>query len=599
MKLPDIEYGAPVPDRTRAIGLVDDAQRRAADTFQSGLRAFGHELVKTQSQRAAVQLAEGLSALEQDLDGRKTVSADWVREQLGDQADALLQSAGVREQLVRRAIDPVTGQPVELERQEIPTWVVAGAVLEKRAQDLLRESSGSISVGEGWQAAFQDAAAGDLVQMKSRFAAKQAKAMHEHIRAETTASADALVRLGRFGQAISWIDSSTAFDGGEKAALKEKVLAIEQESQWKDDAQTLARKAVAGSLFPGSDRVDPAKAQASLDADLEKRPAAFRLLARAELDGAIRFHNSAQVERLGAAAGQALQAFQSPGPDGKPRFSTAAIGPELRAWFTDPKGGKERAEYWHTLLMWEQGAQSHARGERQLPTDEQSRNYLYLVSDMHEHPETYRNMSSAQLADLWMRTKDGATEPPLSLRDWGVVVDLFARIRDPAAPVKAGQYDGQVLKAAEDAGLLKRDGAGKLVTDGAAGEGVKELGRRVQRFIEDEVKKTRKPPDGTVIDGFIADQLRREEVQRFFGLWRTTRTTVTPEPVTTRATVPGEPVAPIQPGGQGAAPPAAPPPATGPQRTGAVLPKPKTPEEAALLPPGTRFIDPNGVVRTR
>lgn len=590
MKLPDIEYGAPVPDRTRAIGLVDDAQRQAAATLQNGLRAFGQELVKTQHQKAAVQLASDLAAFEQDLSSRTTVTPEWVREQLGEQADSLLQSAGIREQLVHRTIDPVTGQPVELERKGIPTWVVAGAIYDKRSKDLVGKAMEGITVGDGWKSAFQEATAGDLVQSRARFQAKQLDAMHQDLKQEQDSNLEALMRLGRFGQAISWLDSSSAFDPGEKAKRQERILAVEQESQWKDDAQTLARKAVAGALFEGSARVDPAKAQANLDAELEKRPAAFRLLARSELEGAIRFHNAAQVEQLGQMAGQALQEFQAPGADGKPGFSTAQISPARRAWFTDPKGGKERAEYWHTLLMWEQGAQAHARGERQMPTDEQSRNYLFLVSDMHEHPETYRAMSSAQLADLWMRTKDGAAEPPLSLKDWGVVVDLFARIRDPAAPVRAGQYDGQVLKVAIDAGLVKLGSNGKPDATGDAAEGVKELGHRVQRFIEDEVRKTKKAPDGTVVDAFIQDQMRTEEVRRLFGLWRSRRTTVTPEPVMTQATVPGEPVAPIQPGG--------PAPAPAPAR-GGKLPRPKTPEEAARLPPGTHFLDPDGTERIR
>jgi hypothetical protein len=237
-KLPAIEYSG-VQQSSDSMGQVDGALRDLTGTVSRGLQAIGMEIVKTQNQKAAADLHEGLAAVELDLNSRRYVSTAYVRQQLGDGVDSLPEP--VRAQLTRKVRDPEKGEETELERDDIPTWVVSGAIHQKRSDDLVRAASGQIS-GSGWQAEFQNAARSDLLDRQARFAHQQAAAMLEDQKETQRATVAQYTRLGEHGRALDVIEASDAFTGGEKAILREQVLRAQGDDKLAAVAEAKARE---------------------------------------------------------------------------------------------------------------------------------------------------------------------------------------------------------------------------------------------------------------------------------------------------------------------------------------------------------------------
>ena len=208
MKLPDIEYGAPVQDVTAGPARVDAERRKALDVFSEGLQRYGQELVKTKTQRAGVELQEGLAKLEQDLNASPYVSARYVREQLGTAIDALPQD--LKDQLTQKFDDGT-----EVDAEQLPAWAFAGAIYEKKAKDLIAAASRGIP-GQGWQTSFQDAARGDVATRAARFNAEQLRGLHTYL---ATAQRDHVRRralAGDFDGARRDLELASAIDPAEK-----------------------------------------------------------------------------------------------------------------------------------------------------------------------------------------------------------------------------------------------------------------------------------------------------------------------------------------------------------------------------------------------
>jgi hypothetical protein len=223
VKLPEIEYGGGVPSVGNAYERVGAAGQQFTGVIAEGLAAMGRELVKTQSQKASADLAEGLAALENDLAGRRYVSTAFVREQLGPAFDSLPEP--VRAQLTRKQHNVATDEAYDVDRDDVPTWLVAGALYDKRARELVRGASAGIT-GQGWQAAFQDAAIADLVARRAKVAKDSMAAMVADQQQTQRATIQQFVRLGAHDRALEVIEQSDVWTPGEKALLVEDVLKV-------------------------------------------------------------------------------------------------------------------------------------------------------------------------------------------------------------------------------------------------------------------------------------------------------------------------------------------------------------------------------------
>lgn len=223
MRLPDIEYG-PVPDTTSALGTVDRAQREAFGVFAEGLQAFGQEMVRTQTQRAAAELSAGLAAIEEDL-AKPYLSTKEIRDQLGPAVDSL--PPEVRAQLTRKGLDLNTGSEVEVDREDVPTWLVAGALYERRAKALTKAAAQNIAA-PGWATEFEVRAGEEVLARKQKVALAQSKAFVQDQRRQQGLTVEAFVRGGRFDDAVTVISSSRVLDPAEKEEAIGKVETARQ-----------------------------------------------------------------------------------------------------------------------------------------------------------------------------------------------------------------------------------------------------------------------------------------------------------------------------------------------------------------------------------
>lgn len=338
-----------------------------------------------------------------------------------------------------------------------------------------------------------------------------------------TGVVQAFIDADRVGDASAYL---TQYRSQIEPATFEHLSKMIRPLTYQQEAEVLARKIDAAARFEDNPtEIDTGKAFRLLDEATAGKPADFVELAQRRLEQRVRVSATASKEAFGRVAAQALVAFQAPGADGRPVYSTAAIPKRTWAWLNNPANGREAAEYAHTLLAWERDAMAHARGERLVPSDDQARNYLTLVDDMRTHPEAYRPgaMTAEQFAGTWMRSKTAGGEPPLSLRDYNVVVELFTRLREPTAPVEAKTYEPLILEQAQGK-VLKGD---KSTWGAREREAIRLLNQRVETFANQQRQILGRAPDPAIIRGFVDDQLKEVEVQRWF--WTTTQPRITAE----------------------------------------------------------------------
>lgn len=220
MKLPDIEY-APVQESSSAYARVDQAQRQAIGTISAGLDAFGREQVRTQAQKAHADFQAGLADLEAGIERTPYLSTKQVRDALGGSLDGL--DPDTQKALTQKGLDVRTGDVVDVDRNDIPMWSVAGAIYEKRAKDLMKSTSSGMTVGSGWQSEFEAAANEDITARKARLAQGQLRSMLADQRKAQGETIESFVRAGNWGAAQNVIATSRAFEPAEKEQLVGQV----------------------------------------------------------------------------------------------------------------------------------------------------------------------------------------------------------------------------------------------------------------------------------------------------------------------------------------------------------------------------------------
>lgn len=223
-QLPNVEYSG-VQDITDAQAPVDAARNRMFSTFEQGLSAYGQEMIKSQHNQAQADLAVGLEKVRDTIERNKTVSAQFVRDQLGANFDSL--DPAIKSQLTKTQLNPQTGEQEQVDRDDVPTWAVAGALYDAQAKQVLHDASQRISVG-GWQAGFQEAAQGEIQSAKARIAEKQTRDMHEYFQATDTQSALSLAWAGQSDEAKAVVGRSATMDGAHRANVVNTIDKIDQ-----------------------------------------------------------------------------------------------------------------------------------------------------------------------------------------------------------------------------------------------------------------------------------------------------------------------------------------------------------------------------------
>jgi predicted transcriptional regulator len=215
VKLPAATYG-PVQTTSDDVQRLDQEQRRAFDVFAQGFSRYGMELVKTETQAAAADLAAGLADIEAGLVRNRYTSTKEIRDAFGGEIPPEL-----RDRVVGKGVDP-TGAPHEFDREDIPTWEVAGLLYDRRAAQLLEQASQRVG-SSGWRSEFQASARDEILSRKMRLAGLQTQAMDADLRARQTAVVDTFVRAGRFDEAATTVTTSDLFSPAEKEKLAGEV----------------------------------------------------------------------------------------------------------------------------------------------------------------------------------------------------------------------------------------------------------------------------------------------------------------------------------------------------------------------------------------
>ena len=127
MKLPGIEYGS-VPDASASVGRAVDAFSGMGKVISTGLEMYGKELIKTQTMEAQAKLDERLTAAHNDITSRKVFTAKEAKDALGDNISQLAPAA--RKELEAKA-----------DGDQVPSWVVAGALFDQQAKTALDEAA--------------------------------------------------------------------------------------------------------------------------------------------------------------------------------------------------------------------------------------------------------------------------------------------------------------------------------------------------------------------------------------------------------------------------------------------------------------------------
>jgi hypothetical protein len=243
MKLPEIDFNAPVPDSSRAPLMADEARRRAFQVVQKGLEAFGQELAKSQRQRAGADLAQSLNDIEAELDANPTVSTKWIKERLGGSLDGL--PPELRSQVTEQGLDLNTGEIVEMDKEDIPSWIVASHIYDARSKQAISSATRNVSMGQA--ADFEEAARAEVITRKAKINERAMKAGLQYMMQTQTESALTLANAGRFdgpGGARDTVEKSRAMDPAYKAKLMEHIDKIEQvrpvyEALQRDDYATM------------------------------------------------------------------------------------------------------------------------------------------------------------------------------------------------------------------------------------------------------------------------------------------------------------------------------------------------------------------------
>lgn len=224
-RLPEIEYNTPVQSSSGAYAGLEDAQKRAAATFETGLHSMGAELLKTEHNRAAADLLSGLESAQVDLRQNKTISTSQLRAELGADYDAL--PAEIKRQATKSVFNTATGQTEDQDREDIPMFAVAGHIFDARAKKLMADSATKFS-SSGWAADFQDAAAKEVLQKKMNLSLHTMYDANEYFQAQAVSSAVDLANAGDYKGAMNVLNTSRTLNPKIKVEAESHVEKITQ-----------------------------------------------------------------------------------------------------------------------------------------------------------------------------------------------------------------------------------------------------------------------------------------------------------------------------------------------------------------------------------
>ena len=197
-RLPDVTLGPVQDDIAPAAQRAAGAATQLGDTLSQGLTVMGQELIKTQTEKAHLQAAQGL----QDAFQANLKKDAWTK---GEAVAAIGQDAydklpdEVRRQVERPqpVLDekgmPVpetdeNGVPVKDELGQvkfkmgpgsIPSFMIAGYVFKAKAQQVLESAAGNISLGS-WGARFQRAAQADVIALHGKLNQEMITQAHQY-----------------------------------------------------------------------------------------------------------------------------------------------------------------------------------------------------------------------------------------------------------------------------------------------------------------------------------------------------------------------------------------------------------------------------------
>ncbi len=108
------------------------------------------------------------------------------------------------------------------------------------------------------------------------------------------------------------------------------------------EAVRLGQEAYLAGSEPGSQVLDEAKVFRALETSVAGLPPGVQVEARTILKARIADFNEVRKTKTASVFATALQAFQAPGKDGKPRNRVAFIPPEVVYYLRIPRTGRRR-----------------------------------------------------------------------------------------------------------------------------------------------------------------------------------------------------------------------------------------------------------------
>lgn len=251
MRLPGwtVKSAELVDSSNPAAGKALEAGGQAFGALSQGMYAYGQELVKTQLQKASVQLSEQLDNLAQNINSKKSLTAQELRDAVGGEENLppeMRQFLTVKE----------NGQDVD--NPSIPTWVVAGQIYDAQAKKALEASSSEMTVGEGWRNEFASRAQQMLHERKVQLADKQMREMDGYLQTQ---------QLNDFSTMLNSAVTPSDFSTVRQAIAQSNVLAPEVKEKLRDKSyETEALRPVWDALR-SDDIMDLTKARVRVDDD--------------------------------------------------------------------------------------------------------------------------------------------------------------------------------------------------------------------------------------------------------------------------------------------------------------------------------------------
>lgn len=425
MRLPALDYGGTIERSSQVVGAPYEAAAGLSKAVADGLAAYSMELIKTQQQEAGLRVKEGLQAAENVIKSRPYVSAQEIRDTLGDQIP----------DHIRQRLTDAEGKDVE----QIPTAFVAGALYDHQARKLVGEAAKSID-GQGWQTHFKENIGAFVLDRQQTMAQYQLQALDGYLQQTQRQQVERAINARDFEGALGLLhgtpEQPAALPPAERQKWRDAVESARQEAPALDalsstkfaeiqaqanrlrtdkaamaaipedkrrtlvhaldtraatfEAQGIADEAFLAGTTPGSRVLDETAALRHLDGRLAGKSPEVRKDARAYFKAALADFNEDRKNETARVFAVALQAFNAPGGS---QFKTAAVPPDAKAYLTDPSNGKEAADLWSSLLDKERSEETRGRTLAAQPTEANWKAYGALVKDMADFPSKYRGMS--------------------------------------------------------------------------------------------------------------------------------------------------------------------------------------------------------------